>query len=56
MKNEISQNRLEEQKEEFGFVREDVYGGISGGELTEYVGAFGVFACRIGERIYSCEA
>ena len=55
MQHEISEMRLAEQMEENQFLRETVYPGLSGGNMVEYFGAVGLFACRINGKIFACD-
>lgn len=55
MRHEISEQRLEEQKAENGFVREATYPGLTGPALTEYFGLVGLFAMRLNGKIFACD-
>jgi len=52
---EITEQRLDEQKAENGFVREQAYPGLGGGTLVEYFGQVGLFAMRLDGRIFACD-
>jgi hypothetical protein len=55
MQHEINAQRLEEQKAENGFVREQSYPGLGGGNLVEYFGQVGLFAMRLNGKIFACD-
>lgn len=55
MQHEITEQRLDEQKAENGFVSEQTYPGLCGGALIEYFGQVGLFAMRLNGKIFAAD-